>query len=111
MLLLVLRTNERLATAFPLIVISLSQGELSRDQACTEQFSSPPIQEAPVFSEAKQLNGWKTTKTDRQAQKVGQTDKHDGPERTVQSRTLKLTDFIASVCVGGWMGMCVCVHA
>lgn len=50
------RTNERLATAFPLIVISLSQGELSRDRARTEQFSSPPIQAAAVFSEAKQLN-------------------------------------------------------
>lgn len=42
-------TNERLATAFPLIVISLSQGELSRDQARTEQFSSPPIPAATVF--------------------------------------------------------------
>lgn len=62
------RTNERLATAFPLIVISLSQGELSRDQAHTEQFSSPPIQTAAVFTEAEQLNGRKTTKekTDRQ---------------------------------------------
>lgn len=43
------RTNERLATAFPLIVISLSQGELSRDRARTEQFSSPPIPAATVF--------------------------------------------------------------
>lgn len=31
--------NERTATASPLIVISLSQGELSRDRARTEQFS------------------------------------------------------------------------
>lgn len=61
-------TNRRKATAFPLIVISLSQKELSRDRAHTEQFSSPPIQTAAVFAEAEQLNGRKTTKhkTDRQ---------------------------------------------
>lgn len=71
------RTNERLATAFPLIVISLSQGELSRDRAHTEQFTSPPIQTAAVFTEAEQLNGTKTTKrTDRQAQ--SQSDRQRG---------------------------------
>lgn len=43
------RTNERLATAFRLIVISLSQGELSRDRASSEQFSSPPIRRAAVL--------------------------------------------------------------
>lgn len=62
------RTNERIATAFPLIVISLSGGELSHDEAHTEQFSSPPIQTAAVFAEAEQLNGGKTReeRTDRQ---------------------------------------------
>ena len=38
--------DERGATAFSLIVFSLSQGELSRDQAHTEQFSLPPISPA-----------------------------------------------------------------
>lgn len=63
------RTNRRKATAFPLIVISLSQEELSRDRARTEQFSSLPIQTAAVFAEAKQLNGRKENKAqDRQAE-------------------------------------------
>lgn len=59
------RTNRRTAAAFPLIVISLSQGELSRDRAHTEQFSSPPIQAAAVFAEAEQLNGGKTAEQRR----------------------------------------------
>lgn len=92
------RTNERLATAFPLIVISLSQGELSRDRARTEQFSSPPIRAAAVFSEAKQLNWWKTTKeTDGHtpSQSVGQTvwqtwEKVKSPRSPVSTLTLKL---------------------
>lgn len=39
-----------MATAFPLIVILLAQGELSCDQAHTEQFTSLPIQTAAVFA-------------------------------------------------------------
>lgn len=71
-----------MATAFPLIVISLSQGELSRDWAHTEQFSSPPIQTAAVFTEAEQLNGRKTTK-ERQTdtKSVKQTDSMMNLER------------------------------
>lgn len=77
------RINEQMATAFPLIVISLSQGELSRDRAHKEQFSSPPIQTAAVFAEAEQLNRRRTTKerltdwqTDRQHDEYGQKSKH-----------------------------------
>lgn len=55
--------------AFQLIVISLSQGELSRDRAHTEQFSSPPIQTDAIGAQC--LNGGKGadrktgTKSDR----------------------------------------------
>lgn len=66
-----------MATAFSLIVISLSQGELSCDRARAEQFSSQPIPTASVLVEAEQLKGSKTIKEedrerDRQAQ--SQTD-------------------------------------
>lgn len=62
-----------MATAFSLIVISLSQGELSCDRARAEQFSSQPILTASVLAEAEQLKGSKTIKEedgerDRQAQ-------------------------------------------
>lgn len=61
-----------MATAFSLIVISLSQGELSCDRARAEQFSSQPILTASVLAEAEQLKGSKTIKEedgerDRQA--------------------------------------------
>lgn len=40
--------NEWVATAFGLIVISLSQGELSRDQTHAEQFSTSPVSLPPT---------------------------------------------------------------
>ncbi len=79
------RINERRATAFPLIVISLSQGELSRDQAHTEQFSSPPIQTASVFTEAVQLDG-------KKKQREGQTDReaHSQSDRWTRRKPVQI---------------------
>lgn len=58
-------TNERLGAAFLLIVISLSEKELSHDGARMKQFSSPPIQTAAVFAEAEHLNRGKQRKKKR----------------------------------------------
>lgn len=79
------RTNRQKATAFPLIVISLSQEELSRDRAHTEQFSSPPIQTAAVFAEAEQLNGRKTTKHQTDVQN---DERRNKPVHSFLCRTL-----------------------
>lgn len=73
-----------MATAFPLIVISLSQRELSRDQAHTGQFCSPPIQAAAAFEEAEQLNGGETTKG-------GQTGRHKDRQMKARSSALTVT--------------------
>lgn len=64
-----------MATAFPLIVISLSQGELSRDRAHMEQFSSSPIQTATVLTEKRAAEWKKNNKGgERDTQEHGLTD-------------------------------------
>lgn len=62
----------RRETAFQLIVISLSQGELSRDRAHTEQFSSQPIRDGAVNAEW--LNERRRGKNERQTPHL--TDRH-----------------------------------
>lgn len=91
------RTNRQKATAFPLIVISLSQKELSRDRAHTEQFSSLPIQTAAVFAEAEQLNGRKTTKHETEMQ---YDERQIKPVHSFKYRTLeKLPTLYQKQCV------------
>lgn len=92
------RTNRQKATAFPLIVISLSQEELSRDRAHTEQFSSPPIQTATVFAEAEQLNGGKTTKRERDLQNDERQIKLSFLHRTLE-RLLHIKNNACPLCV------------